>query len=203
MEKALIIIMALVFLACVNVSNKETAVKEDEKATEEVTNSNNCDFSAYLNDPKIPKYSKELINNTASYSDEPLSYFDNLKSKDKKLREYYFRAITNSYNIADGAYAEGLGYKGYEYVETETQTFASYFDNVDCFTDDDLNTWADIVMLELTIDGMDENNNPIVDDLIKTIKDNCNTCSDQQKKTIDKFALLLKDKWNSCLQNTN
>ncbi len=155
----------------------------------------NCNFDKFLNDPKTPKLAKDLINNIAKYSEEPLEYFERLKSTDKQTREFYFKALTNSYKIADGAYSEGLGYSGFEYVENHTQIFVSYFENVECFTESDLNTWADIVMLELMIDGMDENNKPIIDDYITKLKSNCKNSSVDQKETINKFGVILKEKW--------
>ncbi|WP_426064232.1 hypothetical protein [Flavobacterium sp. DSP2-3-1] len=212
MKWTLIFILTFGLLSCNNSTDKKSVndkivknslVKVDSFHIAENKEIFNCNFDKFLNDPKTPKLAKDLINNTAKYSEESLSYFISLKSKDKQIREFYFKAITNSYKIADGAYSEGLGYSGFEYVKNDTKIFASYFDNVECFTESDLNTWAGIVMLELMIDGTDENNKPIIDDYITKLKSNCKSCTEKQKETINKFGLILKEKWNNYLKNIN
>jgi len=118
-----------------------------------------CDYSDLLNNPKTPKMAKELFNNTAKLTDEPLDYFEYILNGNENEKKFYFRIITNSYKISDGAYSEGLGSFGKEYIETQPDAFASFFDQSNCFTDDDLKIWAKIALLEFQIiDDSTENN---------------------------------------------
>lgn len=163
-----------------------------------------CSFENILSDPKTPKLAKELFNNTAKYSEEPLSYFDNLQNKDIQKRNFYFRVITNSYKIADGAYSEGLGNFGKEFIESYPKKFATFFDNKECFTDKDLNIWADIALLEFQI--IDENiesgkGESLVSIYSKKLLKESENYTDNQKETIRKFTDYLKNGWNEYLKN--
>lgn len=163
-----------------------------------------CSFEGILSDPKTPKLARELFNNTAKNSDEPLSYFNNIYSKDRQKRDFYFRVITNSYKIADGAYSEGLGNFGKEYIENNPKDFVTFFDNKECFTDDDLKIWAKIALLEFQI--IDENIETGKGESLvnlyskKLIKDSGNY-SENQKETIKKFTDYLKTEWGNFLKN--
>jgi hypothetical protein len=158
-----------------------------------------CDFEKFISDPAIPKLAKQLFNKTATYSEEPLEYFNNLASKDKQKRAFYLRVITNSYHIADGAYAEGLGSSGKEYIETCPQEFASFFDNNTCFTENDLKIWADIVMLEFSISDEDfetSDGEPDGIQFIKKLQKECKSYPESQKATIKRFCNYLQTNWN-------
>jgi hypothetical protein len=60
-----------------------------------------------------------------------------------------------------------------EYVENNTKEFIANFDDKTCFTDNDLTTWANIVILEFSISAEGEYDKPIIDDYIKKLKLNC------------------------------
>lgn len=207
--------MTFGLFACNKSTDKKSADKETTKDSlvivdssyndkkEATANEHNCDFDKFLKDPNTPKFAKDLLNNTAKYpgDNEPLTYFDNFKSKDKQEREFYFKVVTNSYKIADGAYSEGLGNTGKEFMENNPMEFAAFFDNKNCFTDIDLATWADIVILEFGIIGEGDYDKPIIDDYINKLKSNCSDCSTTQKETINKFGVTLNKKWKEFLQN--
>lgn len=158
-----------------------------------------CNFALLLNDPNTPKLAKDIINNTAKYSEVPLDYFDQLNNIDTLTKLFYFKVLSNSYKIADGAFAEGLGYKGYEYIEKHTKDFASFFDHKQCLTEQDLSTWVDIVMLEFSLLGDNGSDKLIVDKFLLKLKSNCQNCSGSQKETINKFAVKLRNSWNDFL----
>lgn len=163
-----------------------------------------CSFENILSDPKTPKLAIELFNNTAKYSEEPLEYFDNLMSKDKEKREFYFKTITNSYQIADGAYSEGLGNFGKEFIENNPKEFATFFDNKNCFTDNDLKIWAKIALLEFQI--IDDNieagkGESIVSKYSKKLLIESKNYTDNQKETIRKFTEYLKKEWNEFMKS--
>jgi hypothetical protein len=169
----------------------------DEKINEQAKNNEfqTCSFEKLLKDPKTPKLAKDIINNTAKYSEVPLDYFNQLNSKDTLTKQFYFKVLTNSQKIADGAFAEGLGYKGYEYVEKHTKDFASFFDNKQCFTEQDLSTWVDIVMLEFSLLGDNDSDKSMVDKYLLKLNANCKNCTRNQKETIIKFAVKLRKSW--------
>lgn len=181
------------------VPNPEGLKKDSFMLTE---NETDCSFQRFIQDASTPVVAKQLLTKSAKYSEEPLSYFDSLQSTDPEKRAFYFRVITNSYAWADGAYAEGLGNLGKEFIENHPQLFASFFDSNNCFTEKDLNTWAKIVLLEFEI--LDENiekgnAQPLISLFAEQLIRNSANYSDNQKKTITQFAGYLNDEWNKFL----
>jgi hypothetical protein len=164
----------------------------------------NCSFDKILSDSKTPKLAKELFNNTAKNSDEALAYFKYISSNDKQKRYFYFRVLTNSYKIADGSYSEGLGNFGKEFIENNPKEFCDFFDKKECFTENDLEIWAKIVVLEFQI--IDENietgkGEPLVESYSKKLIKDSEWFPESQKKTIRKFTNYLKNEWGDFLKN--
>ncbi len=220
MKLTVIIILTFGLLSCNNSADKKTVDNETAKDSlvhidtfyidQNEVNSNEykefhqCDFDKFLNDPKTPKLAKDIYLDkewNLRNDTEALALLDSLTAKDKTSRPFYFKVVTKSEKKSDGYYSEGLGYAGYIYVLNNTQEFASYFDNKQCHTDNDLATWADIVIMEFSISGEGSYDKPIVDDYIKKLKSNCKDCSTAQKETINKFGLTLKEKWNEFLKH--
>lgn len=151
-------------------------------------------FKPVLDNPTTPKLAKLLLTDYASNSDEPLAYFDQLKSKEKKTKEFYFKVIGNTCKYADGSYAEGLGTMGKEYVEENTKDFVAFFDTTICFSDKDLEAWADIVMLEFSILLDEDMKAELINPYIAKLEKNCSGCSKAQQRTLTKFETLLRAK---------
>lgn len=204
----------LTLLSCGVPDKKMNSVTErKEKTSAQQTSKNrssmfkngdvNCNFDKFINDPHTPKLAKELFNNTATYSEEPLTYFYNLESTNISKRAFYFRVVTNSYNVADGAYAEGLGSFGKEFIENHTNEFISFFDHSECFTDEDLETWANIAILEFSLIEEDSLNKSIIDNYIATLNANCITCTAKQKVALTKFSTKLRSKYLEHFQTIN
>ncbi|UUV20769.1 hypothetical protein [Paenimyroides aestuarii] len=187
--------------------NRELVPNPEGQIMDKVTVADNeikCNFDKLLNDPKTPKLAQELFNNTAKYSEEPLLYFGKLKDKDKATREFYFRVLTNSYKISDGAYSEGLGNLGKEFIEDNPKDFALFFDNKVCFNETDLKVWAKIVLLEFEI--IDENietgkGKPLVNGYCKKLIKDSENYSESQKTTIKKFCNFLQNEWGDFLKH--
>ncbi|KAF0128050.1 MAG: hypothetical protein FD155_3439 [Bacteroidetes bacterium] len=220
MKLTVIIILTFGFLSCNNSADKKTVdnktakdslvnidtfyVDQNEVNSNEYKEFHQCEFDKILSDPKTPKLAKDIYldkewdlrNDT-----EALALLDSLTAKDKTSRPFYFKVVIKSEKKSDGYYSEGLGYAGYNYVLNNTKEFASYFDNKQCHTDNDLATWADIVIMEFGISGEGSYDKPIVDNYIKKLKSNCKDCSTAQKETINKFGLTLKGKWNEFLKH--
>ena len=164
----------------------------------------NCDFDNFIADKKTPKLAKDIYLDkdwNLSKDNEALALLDSLTAKNKPSRPFYFKVVTKTYEKSDGYFSEGLGLAGKEYVENNTKEFISYFDNKDCFTESDLTTWADIVILEFSISGEGEYDKPIIDNYIKKLKSNCKDCSPTQKENISKLGVTLKNKWQDFLKN--
>jgi len=220
MKLTVIILLTFGLLSCNNSADKKTVdsetakdslvhidtfyIDQNEVNSNEYKEFNQCDFDKFLNDPRTPKLAKDIYLNKEwdlRNDTEALALLDSLTAKDKTSRPFYFKVVTKSEKKSDGYYSEGLGYAGYNYVVNNTQEFASYFDNKQCHTDNDLATWADIVIMEFSISGEGSYDKPIVDDYLKKLKSNCKDCSTTQKGTINKFGLTLKEKWNEFLKN--
>jgi len=163
-----------------------------------------CNFDNFITNKKTPKLAKDIyLDNDWNLSNdiEALALLDSLTAKNKTSRPFYFKVVTKTYKKSDGYFAEGLGLAGKEYVENNTKEFISNFDNKACFTDNDLTTWAKIVILEFSIGGEGEYDKPIIDDYIKKLKSNCKECSPTQKENINKFGLILKNEWKDFLKH--
>jgi len=219
MKLTVIIILTFGLLSCNNSVDKKTVdnetakdslvhidtfyIDQDEVNSNEYKEFHQCDFDIFLNDPNTPKLAKDIYLDkewNLSNDTEALALLDSLTAKDKSARPFYFKVVTKTKKKSDGYFSEGLGYAGYNYVLNNTQEFALYFENK-CHTDNDLATWADIVIMEFSISGEGSYDKPIVDDYIKKLKSNCKDCSTTQKETINKFGLTLKEKWNEFLKN--
>lgn len=159
-------------------------------------------FKKYLDDPKTPQLAKDIFNNNWTLKDDgPLELLEKLHGQDKDARPFYFRVVTNSYKQADGAYSEGLGNAGYEYVKNYPGEISNYFVGQNVFSDNDLQTWADIVMLEFEIISENEYDRPLVKNYLDTVGKNCKDCSEQQKKVIETFGRYLNQRWTGFLKH--
>ena len=218
MKHLLTIGLIFIIVACGQKSNTERSVEKKDSKTQTtqrkdtvvtqkdaITTIHKSDFEKLLKDPKTPKMAIELYKNKYQMKNdnEPLELFDYLERGNIAERMFYFKAITNSYIISDGAYAEGLGCYGKEYVEKKTCLFASYFDNKECFSDEDLDRWVNIVVGEFEIDGEIETgkyDKTIVVEFNKKLKENCKNATTNQKVTIEKFCKLLDKKYNEYIK---
>ncbi|MBE7176863.1 MAG: hypothetical protein INR69_10680 [Mucilaginibacter polytrichastri] len=178
-------------------------IDQNEVGSNEYKEFYTCNFDKVVNNPKTPKLAKDIyldkdwnLNNDT----EALALLDSLAAKDKSARPFYFKVVTKTEKKSDGYFSEGLGLAGYDFVENHTQEFASYFDNKQCHTDNDLATWADILILELGIIGEGNYDKQIAEDYINKLRLNCKGCSTEQIETINKFGLTLKEKWSEFLK---
>lgn len=178
-------------------SNTAKSKKEDTSVTltMDTLKNDRWHFRKYLDDPNTPQLAKDIFNNKWKLKDdEPLDFLSELHGEDKEARPFYFRVVTNSYKQADGAFAEGLGNAGYEYVKSYPNEFSNYFVGQDAFSDKDLQIWADIVMLEFGIISENEYDEPLVKNYLDSIRKSCKVCSVQQKEVIEKFSRYLNER---------
>ncbi len=152
-------------------------------------------FRQYLNDSRTPQLAKDIFNNKWKLKDdEPLDFLENLHGQDIEARPFYFRVVTNSYKQADGAFAEGLGNAGYEYVMNYPGEFSNYFVGQEAFSDADLRTWAEIVLLEFQIISENEYERTLVKSFADDLAKKCKDCSSEQKEVLKKFSRYLQEK---------
>lgn len=204
-----VLIASILFLSCGQNSSGDNSYtprgKNDDTFNNLSVNTVKTDrwnFKKYLNDPETPQLAKDIFNNKWKFEDdEPLEFLQKLHGQDKEGRSFYFRVVTNSYKQADGAYSEGLGNAGYEYVMNYPNEFSNYFVGQEAFTDNDLQTWADIVMLEFKLISENEYDKPLVKIYLDTVRKNCKDCSVQQKRGIEKFSHHLNERWGEFLQH--
>ena len=160
-----------------------------------------CSFDKFLEDKNTTPLAKTIYKKEDwNLNDfQVLSFLDSLTARDKEARPFYFRVVTNSKEKSDGYYSEALGLAGKDYVEHNSKEFAAYFDEGSCFTEKDLETWSDIVMLEFGILVENTDNPNEMKDYIQSIREGCQDCSVAQKATIEKFAARLNAKWQQLL----
>jgi len=167
----------------------------------------NCNFVNFIADKKTPKLAKDVyLDNewNLSNDNEALALLDSLTAKNKTARPFYFKVVTKTYEKSDGYFTEGLGHAGKEYIQNNTKEFATYFDNKDCFTDQDLETWAKIVLIEFHI--IQENVETTKEEhLIYGYCRKLTTISKQfpkeQRNTIERFTKQLKHEWGDFLKH--
>lgn len=185
---------------------KDTVSNKEGNETLKNHDLENCGFENILQSKKVSVLAKKIYTDADWNLDneqEALALLDSLSAHEKSLRPFYFKVLSKAAKKSDGYFAEGLGLAGYEFVLNHTEEFASYFDHPACHTEKDLDTWTELVMLEFKIIGEEEDNDTIVENYINKLKINCKKCSASQQKTMDKFSLMLLDKWNDFLQNKN
>lgn len=168
---------------------------------------NNCNFDNFIADNKTPKLAKDIyldnywdLNNDI----EALALLDSLTAKNKISRPFYFKVVTKTFEKSDGYFSEELGIAGKEYLENNTKEFASNFDNKGCFTDKDLETWAEIVLLEIHLEQEDveiTKEEHIIYAYCRKLKKQSENYPAQQKETISKFTKILETKWGNFLKH--
>ncbi len=196
-KSKLVFLFVLMLFAC-NTSKEKSSVDKNKN-----TSSKSCNFEQILQDPKTTQLAKEIFQGKAkTLSDnEALAYFEKLKSKSQQDRNFYFKVITKSYSIADGAYAEGLGYEAKNFLEDNPYEFTEFIDNQDCITLKDLSVWVDMLIGEFTIEQAGERDNSFIDEYIHSLRKGCKKCSSSQLRTIHMLDLALKVKLNQYLKN--
>lgn len=155
-----------------------------------------CRFDAFIEDPNVPQIAKDIFlgnDFNLNNDEEALGLLDSLGSENKNTRKFYFKVLLNSSSKADGYFSEGLGETVKDYIELETEEFASHFDDRACFGDNHLETASDLVLDEFKILSENDYEESIVKDYIRILKDNCRECSTSQIVTVEKFIGMLKN----------
>jgi len=150
----------------------------------------------YLLDEKIPQFFKDVIQQKQRLSDDEKTFalIDSLFSTDKERHPFYFVLVTRALWRADGALAEPLGMAVREYVESNTQQFLDYFSTEIVLTQFDFKHWARSTLYEILIDSDD--NIEECENTRKLMKKNCNECSSEKIKMIDKFTEYMYAEYN-------
>jgi len=160
-------------------------------------------FKKYLSDSATSKLAKDIFNdNDWNLQNEVLAFLDSLSAKDKLARPFYFKVVTKSYKKADGAYAEGLGNAGKNYVENNTKEFLNYFTDKKTFTKKELDDWAGIVMLEISLVAENADKD-VFNKMIKNLNSNCKDCTAEQQKILNYFIEQLNLQWKELAKSSN
>jgi len=212
--------LALTLFSCRNSNTNGTIYPGGESSQELVTNTGDttrlhnrdtttkqfCNFDQYFNRSTTSKLAKDIYSDRDRNLDEDpkglLALLDSLTATDQPSRPFYFKVVTKTYAKADGYYSEGLGYDGWRYTSNNTREFLGYFDHKECFTDSDLQTWSDIVMLELGMGAGDVSGTRILRDYEEKLNANCKECSANQRITLSRFLSKIEDKWQEIFNRT-
>jgi hypothetical protein len=204
--KRILVIIVVSGLACCKNSHEKAGQKNAIPVRVQSFDSA-CKFDKILRDNATPQLAKDIYldkdwdlrNDSAA-----LALLDSLLAINLSSRPFYFKVVIRSHKKSDGYYSEALGLAGKELVENHTKEFAAYFDNTECFTKNDLATWANIVLLEIELEQ----------DNVETTKEEhiiypyCRKLRKQsegfpltQKQTMATFTHLLESKWSEWLKN--
>lgn len=183
------------------------AIESKERSGQPPNEFQNCNFDIFINDEKTPKLARKIWLNknwNLSNENEALALLDSLDAKNKISRSFYFKVVTMTYEKSDGYFSEGLGHKGKEYVENNTEEFAANFESKDCFTERDLDIWAKIVLLEFHV--IQENVETTKEEHLiyaycRKLIAKSEQFSFRKKNTIVRFTKKLKYEWSEFLKN--
>jgi hypothetical protein len=141
----------------------------------------------YLSDEKIPQTFKNVFlqKQKLTDNDETLALIDSLFSTDKERHPFYFTLVTRTTWWSDGAFSEPLGMAIREYVESNTPQFLAYFSTEAVLTQFDFKQWATYTLYEILIDS--DGRIKELENTRNLMKKNCNGCSSEKIKMIDKF----------------
>jgi len=107
------------------------------------------------------------------------------------VKGFYFIVIAKSFDKADGAYSEGLGYSGKDFVDNNFIEFLDFFCGEGKLPDIYLQKWAGIVALETEL--VRENQDAkIVSKISKIYGAKCKDCRSEQRAVSKRFEELLK-----------
>jgi hypothetical protein len=176
MKNLFIILTTLILIGFI--SCRESVEHTEKETTAEQVNQNieidmqttqtDYDFStsledelqAFMNDPSIDEYYKETLRKGklihASDDNIMLSITDSLWTKDSEKALFYFLVFTKSMYGSDGFYSEALGLSTLSFIETNTETFADYFNVAPFLNERDMDNWANYISGEIQISN--ENN---------------------------------------------
>jgi len=149
-----------------------------------------------LDDSKTPRLAKDIYlgkawDLTEDNSAKLLRIVERLPDMDPMEKGFYFIVIAKSFDKAEGAYAESLGYAGKDYVDNNIVEFLNYFCGEGKLPDVYLQKWACIVAGETEL--IKENQDPKISTKISKIYDaKCKECRSEQKAVLKKFEELLK-----------
>ncbi|RYY57861.1 MAG: hypothetical protein EOO09_01130 [Chitinophagaceae bacterium] len=159
-------------------------------------------FRKYLEDPQIPEKAKQVFNDQRRLEDAELPfYISHLQSSNQEEHAFYFRVITNSYNKKGIRVPEGLANAAYRYVMNNPAEFADYFAGPDAFTDADLTTWSDLVIVELERMTEDQYGRPVIETYLDSLEGNCHNANAQQQRILRRFGRHLTEGWQRYLMN--
>ncbi len=147
-------------------------------------------------DSKTPRLAKDIYLGkdwelTENNSAKLLSIVERLPDMDPMEKGFYFIVIAKSFDRAEGAYSESLGYSGKSYIDNNMAEFLNYFCGEGKMPDVFLQKWAGIVSNEMEKVKVDQD--PKIATKISKIYDaKCKDCRSEQKAVLKKFEDLLK-----------
>ena len=123
---------------------------------------------------------------------EPLLYMlDSFPKMAPAVKGFYFVVIAKSFDKSDGAYSEGLGASGKDYVDNNLIEFLNYFCGEGKLPEVYLQKWAGIVALETEMIKVNQDQK-IESKITKIYDAKCRDCRSEQKAVLKKFEDLLK-----------
>ena len=167
----------IAFSACIESKNEDLEIPQISHA--DTINVQTSHESIDLSDSTVNLYFQEIYKQQSlTWSEEELmlTIVDSLNSKDAIRQCYYFEVFTFSMNGADGFFAESIGYSALEFVNLNTEQFASCFLESSLLTDNDLINWSKFVYSEIQISNENEEDKAL-SDLIDHI--------DEKSKSVD------------------
>jgi hypothetical protein len=151
-------------------------------------------ISDFLNDKLVPSCIKAIYLKKINPNENESCGFallDSTLSKDKVRPPFYFLTLTQSFEIADGAYSEAICNFSESYVMNNTKAFVSQLISNKYLKNNATELWANNVMMEL-VDFADNDANKQVADYIKKLITKMALLDNKQKLKLDTFIKLMQ-----------
>lgn len=160
-----------------------------------VSRNGNCHFQQYLESAAVPELAKQIFarENWDGNDGLALTFIDSLTANDTLARSFYFRLVTNIPSNPALDYREAFYMNATEYVTEHPALFISFFDHSRCFDLADMNVWADMVAGEYGIQA-EEDIMPALNKLFKGMRQDCKSCTHEQKANLERFIAIIKEK---------
>ena len=146
-------------------------------------------------DPAVDQYFKDIVTQEKlihADDNKMLSVPENISSANPDKHFFYFMVFTKSMNGSDGFYSEAIGLAAYEYVTTNTEQFAEYFNNAPNLTDKDMDNWAKYIYSEIQISASDSESKALAALEVRLLN-NVNNSKKEHKLAIETLLEKIKN----------
>jgi hypothetical protein len=110
---------------------------------------------------------------------------------------FYLKTITK---IFDSYFSDELSERATNFVQANTVEFLEAFDQHECFTETDLQAWADNVSLHLRHTKPEQHPEDFAQEFMRKLEKNSAGCTTTQQETLNRFSEMINLNWENYMQ---